>query len=73
MTKTQKQSEKILDEILSLHPFLERKDIKEMPENRLQKLANKLQEPRLYNYIISRNIEEQTLKNIRRKFLQNQK
>lgn len=67
--KNIKQSEKILTEIIKLYPFLEKTDITEASESKLQKLANKLQEPRFLSWKINKKLEELEAKRKQSEFL----
>ena len=49
-----KESEIILDEIIRLHPFLDKKVVKNWSDHELDKASRKLQEPRFFNYQVKR-------------------
>lgn len=68
-----KESTKVLEEIVKLYPFLEKSEIKDANDDKLQKLSKQLNEPRFLSYKIKRQLEEMELKEQRRKFLANKK
>ena len=68
-----KESTKVLEEIVKLYPFLEKSEIKDANDDKLQKLSKQLNEPRFLPYKIKRQLEEMELKEQRRKFLANKK
>lgn len=68
-----KESTKVLEEIIKLHPFLEKSEIKDANDDKLQKLSKQLNEPRFLSYKIKRQLEEMELKEQRRKFFANKK
>ena len=57
-----KESEIILDEIIRLHPFLDKKVVKNWSDHELDKASRKLQEPRFFNYQVKRQIENMSKK-----------
>lgn len=73
MTKNKKESEILLDEIVKLHPILDKNIVKNWTDHELYKASEKFQEPRFLSYRLKRDLENRALKDQRKKFLQNKK
>ena len=66
--KIPKNSEIILDEIVALYPFLDKKTLKWATEKQILWYIDRLQEPKLSNYLRVRRIEEMYTKQRRQEF-----